>query len=154
MQPDQHLKTTLEPMYKVIDSIYTNDFVLDQNACILYMGSNLAQLLEISDPIGKSFFEVISSEKIVDLKDLQAYSAAFSERDVLKSSTLNSHLRIEAQYSSIADSYTYVSIKINKRIHESNRIAEDLIRKVDANLSTSDFLLEVLYNSSVVILTC
>ena len=146
MQPDQHLKTTLEPIYKVIDSIYTNDFVLDQNACFLYMGSNLVQLLEISDPIGKSFFEVFSSEKIVDLKDLQAHSAAFSERDVLKSSTLNSHFRMEARYSSIADSYTYVSIKINKRIHESNRIGENLISKIDVNLSTSDFLLEVLYN--------
>ena len=118
MQPDQHLKTTLEPIYKVIDSIYTNDFVLDQNACILYMGSNLVQLLEISDPIGKSFFEVFRSERIFDLKDLHAQSAAFSERDVLKSSTLNSHFRMEARYSSNPDYYKYVSNKINKRIQE------------------------------------
>jgi len=146
MQPSEQIKTTLEPIYNIIDTVYTNDFVLDRNACIEHMGPNLRQLLEITNPIGKSFFEVFSSELIFDLKGLQADSPAFSKRDVLKSSTLNSHFKMEARYSSILDSYTYISIKINKRIHESNRIAEDLISKIDVNLSTSDFLLEVLYN--------
>lgn len=146
MHSDNHPNSELNPIVKVIDSVYTNDFVLDGKACFVHMGANLAQLLGISSPIGKSFFEVFSSERIFDLKDLQADSPVLSERDILKYSALNSHFRIEARYSSILDSYTYVSIKINKRIHESNRIAEDLISKIDVNLSTSDFLLEVLYN--------
>jgi hypothetical protein len=58
MQLDQHFKTTLEPIFKLIDTVYTNDFVLDENACVEYMGANLVQLLEIPNPIGKSFFEV------------------------------------------------------------------------------------------------
>ncbi len=146
MLSDSHFNSELQPLFKVIDTVYTNDFVLDSNASIVHMGANLVQLLEISNPIGKSFFEVFSSERIVNLKDLQADSPALSERDILKYSGLNSHFRIEARFSSILDSHTYVSIKINKRIHESNRIAEDLISKIDVNLSTSDFLLEVLYN--------
>jgi PAS domain S-box-containing protein len=146
MQSDKHFKSNLEPIYKVIDTVYTNDFVLDSNAYIVYMGADLSQLLGISNPVGKSFFEVFKSEKILDVSFFNDDFLASSGRDILKLPTLNSHYRIEARYSSIPDSFTYVSIKINKRIHESNRIAEDLISKIDVNLSTSDFLMEVLYN--------
>jgi hypothetical protein len=83
MQSDKHFKSNLEPIYKVIDTVYTNDFVLDSNAYIVYMGADLSQLLGISNPVGKSFFEVFKSEKILDVSFFNDDFLASPGRDIL-----------------------------------------------------------------------
>ena len=142
MDPSLELQTIKE----LINSVHKNDLIIDSNGLIFCVGPQLLHLFGEFNPVGQSFFDVFTSKKLIDINSLDASFLSIHEIDTLRSDYISQQYYLDAEYNVLLESYRYVKIKIGKTIHASNRIATDLIKQIDPELSVEDFLLSVLYN--------
>lgn len=136
----------LDPFAKMLETVYPCDFIIDSEGKIVISGADFNSSINLENPVGYYLFELFSN-KTLELKNL-INSKSFHENQKLQleSSVLKDHHQIYVQFSRLNDAYVYGKTTISKSSHQSNQVAEHLIKRIDKDLSLSDFLLSVLYN--------
>jgi PAS domain S-box-containing protein len=136
----------LDSFTQIIEKIYPSDFIIDFEGNLVFSGRDFNSVFNIENPLQKSFFELFKIQKS-DLKTLLENASLNADvKFNLNAKFLKENHQVEVQCSQLNDTYIYCKSSISKASHESNRIAEDLIKKIDKDLTLNDFLLSILYN--------
>ncbi len=136
----------LDSFTHIIEKVYPSDFIIDGEGNFVLSGSDFKSVFSIEDPLQKSFFELFKIQKS-DLKTLlEKAPLNTAVKFNLNTEFLKENHQVEVQCTLLSDTYIYCKSSISKAAHMSNRIAEDLIKKIDKDLTLNDFLLSILYN--------
>ncbi len=136
----------LDPYVKMLESVYPTDFIIDTKGIIVASGADFNCSLHLENPIGHSLFELFDNKNLELQSLINGKTFNTDQKVQLESSILKEHHQIQVQFSILNETYIYCKTTISRSYHQSNQIAEDLIKNIDKDLNLSDFLLSVLYN--------
>ncbi len=136
----------LDPFVRILETVYPCDFIIDNEGNIVVSGIDFNSSIILDNAVDHSFVELFSCNA-VDLKTLiEGKTFNPDQKFQLDSTFLKENHQIQVQFSNLNDAYIYCKSTISKSSHQSNHIAEDLIKNIDKDLSLNDFLMSVLYN--------
>ncbi len=135
----------LDPFKHLLKTVYQSDFIIDNSGNIVASGSDFNNSFLINITEGQSVYSIFNST--LDLKGMfESRSFDAEQKFQIESNNLKKYHQIHVQFSLLNDDFVYCKSTISKSSHESNHVAEHLIKNIDKDLSLSDFLLSVLYN--------
>lgn len=138
-------KDCLKGICELIDSVYINDLIIDFDGYIIHCGPDIQQKLPFQAK-GMTLEKLFRSEQFDTVTDLIACAKTDKVNDFFELKE-NRSIHYRADIHLIQNELIYIRCKqIFAQDLHSRDISSNLIKKIDTNLSVSDFLLNVLFN--------